>query len=405
MTNSSQDKQRSVEDLFVARFGDRKERIVVKSPGRINLLGEHTDYNEGFVLPAAVNKAVWFVTAPRNDREFRFVAADLREEFECSVGSLHHSAKGWPNYLMGVIGQVAGFHGDLRGCDVVFGGDIPIGAGLSSSAAIECGFAYSLDSLYSLGIERLELVRMCQRAEHDFVGVRCGIMDQFTNVFGQEKSVLKLDCRSLECEYVPYDHDTVCFVLFDSGIRRRLSTSEYNERRSECEAGVAVLSAQDETIKSLRDVNMEVLERYQGRLDPLVNKRCAYVVRENARVLSARDALQRGDLISFGELMFRSHADLRDEFEVSTPELDLLVEVAARVPGTLGARMMGGGFGGCTISLVEKRHREELLKAVQTRYKKATGREVKPCEVQIDAGTHRVKNSRPAKNRSQVQPI
>jgi galactokinase len=387
MNTTLPEKERLLEEIFVGRFGNRPDRIVVRSPGRINLLGEHTDYNEGYVLPAAIDKGISFVVVPRKDTGFHFSAVDMQEEFACSLRSLKKSSKGWTNYLMGVVDQILKAGRNMQGCDAVFGGNIPIGAGLSSSAALEAGFAFALNILFSLGFDRLELVRLARKAENEFVGVQCGIMDQFINIFGQEKKALRLGCRTLQYEYFPFEYDHVCFVLCDTGVRRTLSSSEYNVRRSQCESGVSLLQKHVAAIKSLRDVSIELLSRYRNELEPVVFKRCAYVVRENARVLSAGEALLRGDLHSFGELMFQSHAGLRDEYEVSCRELDLLVDVASRVPGVIGARMMGAGFGGCTLNLVEKKHCEEFIQIVQSEYKKTTGRDAKTFVVQIQAGT------------------
>ncbi len=380
-------KQHSINAAFTARFGERQDKIMVRSPGRLNLIGEHTDYNEGFVLPAAIDRAIWFAVAPRGDEEFHFVAADLHDEFVCAQNAIRKSSKAWPNYLLGVLEQIKKSGYELPGCDVVFGGDVPIGAGLSSSAAIEAGFAFALNTIFALGLERLQLVRLAQKAENEFVGVQCGIMDQFINIFGQEKKVLRLDCRTLEYEYFPFERDEVCFVLCDTGVSRRLSSSEYNVRRGQCETGVAALRKHQPTIQSLRDVNLELLERYKHELEPLVYQRCAYVVRENARVLSACEALLRDDLPAFGALMFESHAGLRDEYEVSCRELDVLVELARGIPGVLGARMMGAGFGGCTLNLVEKNRLAHFEEVVHAEYQRNTGRKARTHVVQPSAGT------------------
>ncbi len=388
MNEPSHSKQLLLQKIFAHRFDNHTDKVVVRSPGRINLIGEHTDYNEGFVLPAAINLGICFVVAPRNDREFHFVAADMmEEEFECTLQTLNKSSKSWPNYLLGVIEQMVKAGHDLHGCNVVFGGDIPIGAGLSSSAAVEAGFAFALNTIFSLGLTPVELVHIAQKAEREFVGVQCGIMDQFINIFSKEKKVLRLDCRTLEYEYFPFEYDHVCFVLCDTGVSRQLAASQYNTRRSQCEGGVAFLQKYDATIKSLRDVTMELLEQYKNVFDPLLYKRCEYVVRENARVLSACEALLSHDLHAFGRLMFQSHAGLRDGYEVSCRELDLLVDIASTVPGVIGARMMGAGFGGCTLNLVGKRHCEEFTQIICSEYKKATNRDMQTYVVQIQAGT------------------
>jgi galactokinase len=380
-------KQAQLQKIFTDRFGNPPGTITVRSPGRINLIGEHTDYNEGFVLPGAIDQGICFIAAPRNDDKINFIAADMDEDFTCTLRSLKKSSQGWPNYLLGVIEQIVKTGRTLRGCDVIFGGDVPIGAGLSSSAAVEAGFAFALNTMFSLNLSPIELVHVAQNAEREFVGVQCGIMDQFINIFGKEKHVLRLDCRTLEYEYFPFDYDHACFVLCDTGVNRQLAASEYNARRSQCKAGVAVLQKDNPAVKSLRDVTPEHLLQYIHILDPLLYKRCEYVVSENARVLSVCKALLSNDLPSVGRLMYESHAGLRDGYEVSCRELDLLVDIAATVPGVYGARMMGAGFGGCTLNLIERRRVADFIQIVNSEYKKTVHRGVPTYVVQIQVGT------------------
>jgi len=387
MSNPRHPKQTVLENIFTDRFGNPPGTITVRSPGRINLIGEHTDYNEGFVLPGAIDLGVCFITAPRDDSSFHFIAADMGEEFECTLRSLKKSPMGWPNYLLGVIEQILKSGRTLPGCDVVFGGDIPIGAGLSSSAAVEAGFAFALNTMFSLGFSLNELVHIAQNAEREFVGVQCGIMDQFVNIFGKDKHVLRLDCRTLDYEYFPFDYGHICFVLCDTGVSRQLATSEYNTRRSQCETGISVLQKDTATIQSLRDVTLEHLEQYKKILDPLLYKRCEYVVRENARVLSACKALLGNDLLLMGRLMVESHAGLRDGYEVSCRELDLLVDIASTIPGVIGSRMMGAGFGGCTLNLIEKLQVADFIQVVNCEYQKVTHRDVRTYVVEIRTGT------------------
>jgi galactokinase len=379
--------QRAIEEVFSAKFGGGERRIVVRSPGRINLVGEHTDYNEGFVLPAAIGRAIWFVAAPRTDNSVCFAAANLNEEFICNLDSLEKTHRGWPNYLLGVLDQISRTHGIPGGCNVAFGGDIPIGAGLSSSAALECGFALALDAMFSLGIGRAEIARICQRAEQEFVGVQCGLMDQFANLFGRAANVIRLDCRTLEYEHIPFEMPDVCIVLVDSGIGRSLSDSRYNTRRSECEEGAAFLRNHEPSIKTLRDVSIDILRKYEESMDRVLFNRCAYVVRENERVIAAAEALRRRDPESLGKAMLGSHLGLCAEFEVSTPELEILVNTAMRVRGVYGSRMMGGGFGGCTITLVQQSQKDYLIETVSSVFHKATGREVTGQEVSPGPGS------------------
>lgn len=374
-------------DSFRKHFGSLNNAIGVRSPGRVNLIGEHTDYNEGFVLPAAVDKAVTFVVAPRNDGALRFHASDLSDSYSGHVNSIARADNGWPNYLLGIIHEFQKVGHRISGCDVVFGGDVPIGAGMSSSAAIECGFAFALNELFHLGLGQLEIAKLGQRAEHNFVGVRCGIMDQFVNIFGAARKVLKIDCRSLEFEYFPFERSDLNIVLCETESKRSLASSEYNIRRQQCEAGVAALQKFDSKVRSLRDVCEDLLTSHRAALDSIVFRRCLHVVRENARVLNSCEALQRDDYKTFGQLMVQSHASLRDDYEVSSPDLDFLVETAMSIGGALGARMMGAGFGGCTINLVERQYAPSFTDEIRDRYRSRTGRANNVYVTQIQTGT------------------
>ena len=360
------------------------------SPGRVNLIGEHTDYNEGFVLPAAVNKGIVMAIVPRTDRRCRIYAVDMREAYEGNVGALSRSAKRWPNYLLGVVDQLQRAGGDVGGFDCAFGGNIPIGAGMSSSAAIEGGLAYALNDIFALNLDLLTLVKLAQKAENEFVGVRCGIMDMFINLFGKEHKVVRLDCRTLEYEYVPFERNDIKIVLCDTQVKRELASSEYNVRRQQCEMGVRLLQRYDRNILSLRDATTGLLEEHKHEFDPVVFRRCDYVVRENARVLAACDDLRSDDVASFGRRMLESHAGLRDDYNVSSPELDALVEGAMNISGVLGARMMGAGFGGCTINLVMEEQVSEFAEAVRCHYRARIGRDIKIYIASIRSGTTKV---------------
>jgi galactokinase len=378
-------------DKFLEHFGAKP--LLFVSPGRVNLIGEHTDYNEGFVRPGATDKAVVFAVGPRSDGLCHFVSHDFNQEFRCELGSLHRSPLRWPDYLQGVIDQLLKAGHRLGGFSCVFGGDIPIGAGMSSSAALEGGLAFALNTLFGLKLDSLSLVKLAQKAENDFVGVRCGIMDQFINIHGREKSVLKLDCRSLAFEPFPFEREDLRIVVSDTTVRRELASSEYNVRRAQCEAGVNILRAHDPAIRSLRDVTLDLLDEHRAEFDPVVYRRCDYVVRENTRVGDACDALVRNDFAVFGGLMNMSHAGLRDDYEVSSAELDALVEAARSVPGVLGSRMMGAGFGGCTISLVESGAVPEFEARVSREYEALIGKTPKIHVVRIEAGTHAVESA------------
>lgn len=375
-----------MDEKYRKRFGQAPDLLVV-SPGRVNLIGEHTDYNEGFVLPGAVDKAVVFALGRRADDHCHLLSNDYGQEFRCELGSFNLSPLHWPNYLLGVMDQLAKAGRRPGGFNCVFGGNIPIGAGMSSSAAIEAGLAFGLNELFGLGLDPISLVKLSQKAENEFVGVNCGIMDQFVNIHGRAKSVLRLDCRSLEFEYFPFEREDVRVVVTDTLVRRELAGSEYNVRRRQCEAGVGLLSEHHPEVRSLRDATLEMLAAHRDEFDPVVFRRCDYVVRENLRVIEACRALQAGDLKAFGALMNASHLGLKNDYEVSSPELDILVEAALTVPGVFGSRMMGAGFGGCTISLVEADAVPAFRESVTAEYERATGRTPKFYVVTIEAGT------------------
>lgn len=375
----------SVKKSFEKKFN--RKPVVIASPGRINLIGEHTDYNEGFVLPGATDRVIILAIAPREDRRCRFYSVDFDQDFETDLGHLQKSQLRWPDYLQGVIDQFLKAGYMIWGVDVAFGGNVPIGGGMSSSAAVEGGMAFALNHLFQLNLDLLTLTRLAQKAENEFVGVRCGIMDMFANLHGQPKKVLKIDCRSLTYEYYPFEREDVRVVISDTGVRRELASSEYNVRRQQCEEGVRLLQQHYPEIKSLRDVNLTMLENHRSEFDPVVWMRCAYVVKENQRVNLACQDLLKGDLVTFGQKMYQSHAGLRDEYEVSSPELNLLVESASRIPGVYGSRMMGAGFGGCTISLVEAQAVELFKEKVSADYRKEIGKDPTVHVVRIEAGT------------------
>lgn len=361
--------------------------LIIRSPGRINLIGEHTDYNEGFVLPAAIDKNIFFAIAPRDDKKCSLYAADLKDGFEFEINNFCKSEKIWPNYLIGVVDQLKKCKFEIKGFNCVFGGDIPIGAGLSSSAAIEAGLAFALNEIFELNIEKINLVKLSQRAENEFVGVQCGIMDQFINIFGKENKVLKLDCRTLEFEYYPFELNDLQIVLCDTQVKHSLASGEYNARRTQCEEGVRILRKFNNKIHTLRDVDLEFLNSHRSELDSIIFKRCKYVIKENSRVDASCRDLGDGDFISFGQRMYESHEGLRDEYEVSCKELDTLVEIASNHDAVLGTRMMGGGFGGCTINLVKKDGLEDFKEKITKVYSAQVSKSIKIYITRIESGT------------------
>jgi galactokinase len=375
-----------VTEKFKSIFS-HSDPLVVRSPGRVNLIGEHTDYNNGFVLPAAIDKAIYMAVARRADGELHFVSLDLDRSYRGHTDRMASSSLHWPDYILGVIQQLQALGHVIGGFNCVFGGDIPLGAGMSSSAALECATAFALNELFGLKLEPLAMVKLSQKAENVFVGVQCGIMDQFASMFGRKDHVIRLDCQSLDYQYVPFNTDKIRIVLLDTNVKHSLASTEYNTRRLQCEAGVRLIQAHHPPVRSLRDATLAMLDEYVAPVDALVNRRCRYVVEENARLLAATEDLQQGDLAAFGQKMFASHEGLSHEYEVSCPELDFLVQQVRDHPGVLGARMMGGGFGGCTINLVKEEAIEELIERTAPLYREAMNKELKAYIGQIGDGT------------------
>jgi galactokinase len=370
---------------FLHEFNE--EPIIVRSPGRVNLIGEHTDYNNGFVLPAAIDLAIYIAISKREDSKCKIFAFDLDDYFEFDLNDINKAEKNWPNYLLGVIDQLQKNKYCINGFNCVFGGTIPIGAGLSSSAALEAGLIFSLNKLYDLNIEKIDMVGMAQKAENEFVGVNCGIMDQFINIFGKEGNVLQIDCRSLDYKYFPFIFNDVSVVLFNTKVSHSLASSEYNQRRKECSNGVGVIQKDYPDVESLRDVTIEMLESYKDKLDPIVYRRCKYAVEENIRLLNACESLLKKDLKTFGNYMYQTHDGLSKDYEVSCPELDFLVEQSKQFSSVYGARMMGGGFGGCTINLVENSSIDEVVNIISKVYQEKFGKEPGVYITHISNGT------------------
>ena len=385
MTNHPSDYSQKIKNRFEEAFAQTP--LLVRSPGRVNLIGEHTDYNMGFVLPASINKAIYLGIQKRDDQEIHLVSYDYNDHYESQLHNLKPSGKLWPDYILGVVEQMQKAGAKIGGFNLVFGGDIPTGAGLSSSAALECATGFALNELYKCGFSKMEIVKMGQAAENHFVGVNCGIMDQFASVFGREKQLIRLDCQSLEYAYIPFNDADIEIVLFDTQVKHSLASSAYNDRRAQCEKGVALIQAHHPEVKSLRDATEEMLLKYVKPINEETYNRCNYVVSEIQRLLDGCKDLENDDLETFGKRMFETHAGLRDLYEVSCPELDHLVNLVSNNPGVLGARMMGGGFGGCTINLMKKEAVEALISEVTAGYKKLTGKDVQVIIAQIGNGT------------------
>lgn len=351
--------------------------IYARAPGRVNLIGEHTDYNQGFVLPVAVDKEILMTANPRGDRKVILHSLNFKGKVEFSLDEIEFEEEDpWGNYPKGVFFQLQAFGFKLKGLNGLYEGNIPLGGGLSSSAAIEVVTAVILKRLNELKLSPLEIIKLCQRAENEFVGVQCGIMDQFVSLLGKKNKALFLDCRTLKYELVPLNFKDVKIVIADTQVKRDLVSSEYNLRRRECEEGVKFFKKYLPGITSLRDVSVRAFEEHKDKLSEVIRKRCKHVVYENERVVEAKEALSCGDLLKFGRLLNQSHQSLKEDYQVSCQELDLMVEIASRFRGALGSRMTGAGFGGCTISLVKKEVVEEFMRVIKEEYEKKTG--IKP---------------------------
>lgn len=377
----------SVRREFGRLHGGDDNMVIVRSPGRINLIGEHTDYNEGFVLPSAVDRAIYLAVAPSAGFGVTITSLDFKDSLHFDSQRPTRSDKSWANYLIGMVNELRKAGYNINGFNCVYAGDIPIGAGMSSSAAVEAGLGFALNAIFDLGIDRAELARIAQRSENEFVGVRCGIMDQFANLLSMGKSALHLDCRSLKYEHIPFISKDLEFLLCDTGVKHSLASSEYNLRREQCESGVKVIKKYVPEVRSLRDVHLDMLQEHEDELGATVLKRCRYVVEENVRVNSASTFLNDNDYVRFGGLLYLSHQGLKEQFEVTCMELDFLVDEASKLDGVLGARMMGGGFGGCTLNLIERDSLDEFKRRIQPIYLKKTGKLPKMYECNLVPGT------------------
>ncbi len=376
---------------FKTIFQQEPEAVFL-SPGRINIIGEHVDYNDGFVLPAAINKYICFAVSVSQTNQCSWVAKDLNESYQFNwKDELKPVDNMWANYMLGVLHQLKERNLPLKGINIVFSSTIPMGAGLSSSAALECGFGYALNKLFRLGLSRREIAVIGQKAEHTFVGVKCGIMDQFASVFGKKNKVIKLDCTSLEHEYHSADFKKYSLLLIDSNVKHTHLTSGYNTRREEVEKGLAIIKNRFADVKTFRDCTEEQLNELRDALGETLYKRCHFVANEIRRVNEAVYALDRNNFDQLGQLMFETHEGLSKGYEVSCEEVDFLVDFARNEKQVIGSRMMGGGFGGCSINLIEKGSEEALFDRISTAYLQQFGIQLNHYKVKIAKGTAKVK--------------
>lgn len=355
-----------LQEAFQAHFHEAPV-FLVRAPGRVNLIGEHTDYNEGYVLPMAIDRAVWIALRPRSDRRVLVHSLDLDQNAEFSLDTLHKGKPGWSEYIKGVAWAMHTEALELHGWEGVMAGNVPIGSGLSSSAALEMASARTFAAVSHLEWDPARMALLGQKAENQWVGVQCGIMDQMVSAAAQRNTALFLDCRSLEYRHIPLPPKVAVCVL-DTGTRRGLVDSAYNERRTQCESAAHLFG-----VRALRDVEWEAFQARSLQLDPLTRRRARHIISENDRVLRAVQAMQRADVQELGELLDASHASLRDDFEVSSPALNAIVEIARKLPGCFGARMTGAGFGGCALALVHAENALDFSREVADRYAGQTG--------------------------------
>lgn len=367
---------------FAELFG--LDAILFASPGRINLIGEHTDYNGGFVFPGAVDKGIVAAIRPNGTDRVRACALDLDERAEFGLREEDKPAESWARYIFGVCREIQKRGGKIGGFDTVFAGDVPLGAGMSSSAALESTFAFALNDLFSLGIDRFELAKIGQATEHNYCGVNCGIMDQFASVFGKKGCLMRLDCRSLEYAYFPFDPKGYKLVLVDSRVKHELVGSPYNDRRASCERVARALGQE-----FLRGATLDELEAIRDRISEEDYKRARYVIGEERRVLDVCDALEKGDYETVGRRMYETHWGMSKDYEVSCEELDFLATLAEEC-GVTGARIMGGGFGGCTINLVKDEVYDRFIATAKEKFSAEYGHEPKVYDVVISDGSRRL---------------
>ena len=378
---------RQTRDHFQQIYHQAPEAVFL-SPGRINIIGEHIDYNDGFVLPAAINKYVCFALRKTNNSTISFHAKDLNESYTLSTeDNLVPVETMWVNYLLGVLDELKRSNKIVSGFEMTFSSTVPMGSGLSSSAAVECGFAFALNSLFDLNLSRQDIALIGQQAEHRFAGVKCGIMDQFASVFGKKNKVIKLDCTTLDYTYYDAHLGDYSLLLLDSCVKHTHLTSGYNDRRNEVEVGLKMIQSHYPEVRTFRDCTLEMIESLKSELGEIIYKRCHFVVKEIARVDVAAQALNNHHYVLLGQTMTETHWGLSNDYEVSCPEIDFLVETILKEEGVLGARMMGGGFGGCSINLVPKEREKEIITQMKTAYFEQFGITLNYYPIKISKGT------------------
>jgi galactokinase len=361
--------------------------ITINSPGRINFIGEHTDYNMGYVLPTAIGNKITFQLA-KNDSEYTCnVYSKGYEGFSLDLNNLSKSENEWENYVLGVLNEISKLTDKVKGFDCIIDSNLPLGSGLSSSAAMECGMAYGLNELFELSLSKITIVELSQRAEHTFVGTQCGIMDQFASVMSKAGNVILLDCQSLDYEHIPIDIAPYKVIMLNTKVAHTLASSEYNTRKKECEEGVAIVRRKKQGISSLRDVSRDDLESSKNEMSQTVYNRCSFIIDENIRVHKMVDAFKQNNLEVVGDLLYEAHSGISELYEVSCPESDFLVELTKTNKAVLGARQTGGGFGGCTLNLVHENSVKDFITRATDAYHKEFGIALEAFEVLPSGGT------------------
>ena len=378
---------KQIQEKFRTLFGDTYR--VYTSPGRINLIGEHTDYNGGFVFPGAIDKGIYAAIQANGCDKVRVYSLDYEAMSEFGMREEDLPQEAWARYIFGVVREIQKRGYRINGFDAVFAGDVPLGAGMSSSAALESTFAYAINDIYHLGIEKMELARIGQATEHNYCGVKCGIMDQFASIFGKEGHLIRLNCATMEYEYFPFHPEGYKVVLLDTCVKHELASSAYNKRRESCENACAHITKRHNEVKFLSDASMDMLEEVREEISEEDYMRAKYVIGEKQRVLDVCDALERGDYVTVGDRMFGTHYGMSKEYEVSCDELDFLNDIARRC-GVTGSRVMGGGFGGCTINIVKEELYDDFVSTARNEFLNKFGHQPKTYDVVISDGARRL---------------
>ena len=378
---------KAIKDKFNALFG--KELRVYTSPGRVNLIGEHTDYNGGFVFPGAIDKGIYAAINPNGTDKIRAYSIDYQAMSEFGMREEDAPKEPWARYIFGVVREIQKRGFQPKGFDTVFAGDVPLGAGMSSSAALESTFAFALNDIYNLGIDKFELARIGQSTEHNYCGVKCGIMDQFASIFGKKGHLMRLNCATMEFEYFPFDPKGYKVVLLDTVVKHELASSAYNKRRESCENACAHIAAKHPEVKYLSDATMQMLDEVKNEISNEDYMRAKYVIGEKQRVLDVCDALEKGDYATVGDRMYGTHYGMSKEYEVSCDELDFLNDIAKEC-GVTGSRVMGGGFGGCTINLVKEDLYDKFIETAKEKFNNRFGHYPKIYDVIISDGARRL---------------